>query len=976
MKLYPNIQIFVFLLLSATANLFGQCPSTYTDTDGDGIANLCDSDNDNDGILNSNEKNLACAYTTNMQYSLYTENYDVDFFADTDPIFRTFDFKLYTSGVFSAADVDSAKVIFSIPHLGHTDSLMVELPALTMSYTFWAGNFDSNNPYMSSDFCIGKTVEIERGTVYLLNGMMEVPINNYSMDFCVGGHDWITVTPASYYDCDGDDVPDQYDTDSDNDGCPDALEAGGNFTWADVSDERLSGAVNGSGVPVVAASGQANTAAVVDANIADCNSTRVSNDFNNTPYRTPVTSNVLINDSDLEGDKQSVTLVTNVPTAHGVLTLEPNGRYVFTPATGFTGETSFKYEACDDGIPQKCQEALVSLEVLPQVDPSNSSIIANPDNNTTEVGVAITNYLFTNDYDPEATAFTVVSVLMDTDGDGAINDPISVGTTANAYGVDKDGATTLAGTLTVNSNGVYNYIPAPGFKGRLSADYTITDENTDNDQSRLTIDVIDELANNTFASDDAFFTDVNVPISSTVMINDVDPEANPFAVTSLLFDTNGNGIMDNAVALGIASPVFGFNKAGTHVAAGTLLINSDGTYIFTPATDFVGNVVVTYTICDDQAEMACDEAILDITVIGSYRDYGDAPSGYPNAWTSVMTDEDGDNVPDAPTAVWLGAKVGFESTTKSSTANDANSDSFDDAMTFGAEPGQFPIDVKPNTAYDVTVTLNGNQTGDEVFVGMWIDWNDDGTYDNFYSTSGITNSTVDVTVSITTPTNYISGTDVNIRLRSDDEVLGSTDFAGGITNGEVEDYRHEVILPLEMASFTGVNNDCTNILNWTTAVEINTNYFEILYSNDGQQFTVVDVVNAAGTSREYRAYDFSHAVSSTRSYYQIRTVDLDGEISLSDIIVVHAKCMFLNVEISLYPNPTKNDINLSITADKDRGISLSVMDGLGRIVFEKQVEISKGLNTVELLTNDLIPGIYHVKIHGDSSYSIPFIKTE
>lgn len=226
------------------------------------------------------------------------------------------------------------------------------------------------------------------------------------------------------------------------------------------------------------------------------------------------------------------------------------------------------------------------------------------------------------------------------------------------------------------------------------------------------------------------------------------------------------------------------------------------------------------------------------------------------------------------------------------------------------------------------------------------------------------------------PSTYTDTDGDNIANLCDDENDNDGILNGSITNGEVEDYRHEVILPLELSSFSGMSQGCTNILDWTTAVEVNTRYFEILHSPDGNEFKMLDAVKVAGTSTQINHYSFSHAVTSPRSYYKLRTVDINGDVSLSEIITVNANCKVLLAEISLYPNPTNNDIKLSFTAEKERTMELSVIDGLGRIVLEKQTEISTGFNTVELLTDDLSPGIYHVKIHGDYLYNLQFVKTE
>jgi hypothetical protein len=46
-----------------------------------------------------------------------------------------------------------------------------------------------------------------------------------------------------------------------------------------------------------------------------------------------------------------------------------------------------------------------------------------------------------------------------------------------------------------------------------------------------------------------------------------------------------------------------------------IVINPDGSYEFTPATDYVGEEVITYEVCDDGSPVACETATLTINVL-------------------------------------------------------------------------------------------------------------------------------------------------------------------------------------------------------------------------------------------------------------------------------------------------------------------------------------------------------------------------
>ena len=85
--------------------------------------------------------------------------------------------------------------------------------------------------------------------------------------------------------------------------------------------------------------------------------------INNTFADTAVSGNVLTNDTDAEGDTQTVT-TTTVTTVEGVVvTIDPTtGEYTYTPPAGYVGQDSFEYTVCDENV------GLVNSTYFPQLD--------------------------------------------------------------------------------------------------------------------------------------------------------------------------------------------------------------------------------------------------------------------------------------------------------------------------------------------------------------------------------------------------------------------------------------------------------------------------------------------------------------------------------------------------------------------------------------------------------------------------------
>ncbi|MFM2269910.1 MAG: hypothetical protein RL757_3351, partial [Bacteroidota bacterium] len=86
-------------------------------------------------------------------------------------------------------------------------------------------------------------------------------------------------------------------------------------------------------------------------------------DANSTVKNTPVSGNVGTNDTDPNvGQTLTFSLIT-APT-HGLLTLNANGTYIYTPLANYIGPDVFTYQVCDNGAPVKCDTAQAFITVF------------------------------------------------------------------------------------------------------------------------------------------------------------------------------------------------------------------------------------------------------------------------------------------------------------------------------------------------------------------------------------------------------------------------------------------------------------------------------------------------------------------------------------------------------------------------------------------------------------------------------------
>jgi Bacterial Ig domain len=97
------------------------------------------------------------------------------------------------------------------------------------------------------------------------------------------------------------------------------------------------------------------------------NLTNAMDDYAQTPFNTSVSGNVKTNDSDPEGNTQTVTAQNTTIPGKGTLVLASTGAFTFTPVTGFYGPIDYPYTTCDNGTPQACATATVHILVHPRL---------------------------------------------------------------------------------------------------------------------------------------------------------------------------------------------------------------------------------------------------------------------------------------------------------------------------------------------------------------------------------------------------------------------------------------------------------------------------------------------------------------------------------------------------------------------------------------------------------------------------------
>jgi hypothetical protein len=156
-------------------------------------------------------------------------------------------------------------------------------------------------------------------------------------------------------------------------------------------------------------------------------------------------------------------------------------------------------------------------------------------------------------------------------------------------------------------------------------------------------------------------------------------------------------------------------------------------------------------------------------------------------------------------------------------------------------------------------------------------------------------------------------------------------------------------------------------VSWTTAAEINNDFFTVERSIDGFSFQVIGTLDGAGNSNAVKHYVLPdmNPVSGL-NYYRLKQTDFDGKSSYSDIRVVNFnRSVAASSELfSVYPNPSSgNAINIRAGAINSGRVEVRLTDMLGKLISVQSMNMNAESNA-ELNFGDLERGIYHLTISG------------
>jgi len=175
-------------------------------------------------------------------------------------------------------------------------------------------------------------------------------------------------------------------------------------------------------------------------------------------------------------------------------------------------------------------------------------------------------------------------------------------------------------------------------------------------------------------------------------------------------------------------------------------------------------------------------------------------------------------------------------------------------------------------------------------------------------------------------------------------------------------------LPIELLYFDAKVDNGNTHLTWSTATELNNDYFQIERSTEGRSFEATGRVDGAGTSYEVLAYAFTDDKPLPGwNYYRLKQVDFDGQYAYSPVrAVLMGQTNAVSDRLAFFPNPAGHEIFVQSPTNPSPGDQLEIFDQFGRLVL--QLQATEALET-PLDLSALPAGLYVARLQSATGFS-------
>ena len=168
----------------------------------------------------------------------------------------------------------------------------------------------------------------------------------------------------------------------------------------------------------------------------------------------------------------------------------------------------------------------------------------------------------------------------------------------------------------------------------------------------------------------------------------------------------------------------------------------------------------------------------------------------------------------------------------------------------------------------------------------------------------------------------------------------------------------DALLPVRFISFNVARQDNNILVDWATAEESNSSYYEIERSENGINWIGIGVVKAAGNSNATNKYSFlDRNIISKIVYYRIKQVDADGKFVETPIRMIKMQAGTVTMKVTA---ASSNSIYVHFSEQVKANVTIRVASLSGQII--SQHTINQPVGQVFIPAGTSTGGVYVVTV--------------
>jgi len=258
-----------------------------------------------------------------------------------------------------------------------------------------------------------------------------------------------------------------------------------------------------------------------------------------------ITGNFLDNDYDPDSTELFIEVIPVTEPTNGIIIINPDGSYTYTPNEGFSGSDTVVVEICDSGLPlpELCDFDTLIIIVNDGLNDPPVAISENFEINEDDILEA--NFI-NGDSDPDGTELTVDTIPL--------------------FGP-------LNGEIFIFSDGSFTYTPNENYYGTDTIIVTVCDNGIPLPAECVqdTIFIVILPVNDAPIIVGEEYASAGEEVVGNILDNDFDPDSTVLSVDTIPISGPTNGTID---------------------------INPDGSFVYTPDEGFAGSDTIVVTVCD------------------------------------------------------------------------------------------------------------------------------------------------------------------------------------------------------------------------------------------------------------------------------------------------------------------------------------------------------------------------------------------